>query len=426
MPDAFEYEDSVQAVSAWRLKANGLRVLLVNQGIAPVATVMLTYLVGSGDEQEGQTGATHFLEHMMFKGSARFNRAEGRDVFELMQRLGAHVNATTSVDRTNYFVTLPVDHLPLALEIESDRLRNLLLNEADVRTERTVILDELDRTLNDPVGHLFQQLWRTAFTRHSYGHPVIGWRRDVEQMSRDELRRFYDTFYWPENATLTLVGPLEAEHTLDTVARHFAHLPCMPAIPERPRVAEQPQHTERRIRHTGPGQITVLMMGYRSCASRDDDAAALELLGRILAAGKNSRLWRRLTDRGLAAEVSAGALSTRDPGLFHIMTLLVPQVPVQSVEKEIDAAIAELQANGPLEDELSRARGHLVARDAFARDGSYGLAAALNEAIAAGDWRLFASRRERLEAVTASDVQRAACKYLQPGQRTVAVLVPGA
>ena len=408
------------------MASNGLRVLIAPQAIAPVATVMITYLVGSGDERPGHTGATHFLEHLMFKGSEQFNPAKGTDIFEMLQNMGAQVNATTSKDRTNYYATLPAQHLELALQIEADRMRNALLDADDMEAERTVILNELDRGLNDPVYNLYKELWSTAYTSHPYHHPVIGWRQDVESISRYALRKFYDQYYWPGNATLTIVGAVDQADVLSLVSSHFGSIPSMPAEPDRPRVAEPAQEEERRFAKQGPGHVSVQMIGYRVCEALHSDAAALGILELILASGKNSRLWRRLSDTGLAAQVAAGTMPLRDPGLFYVMAVLVPGHTHTEVEEEIDATIDALQKDGPTARELERAQSQLAAQEAFARDGAFGVAAALNEAIAAGDWRLFTSWRERLERVTASDVTRVANVYLRPECRTVAALAPDA
>ncbi len=420
----FELEESTSGIEAWRLNSNGLRVLIAPQAIAPIATVMITYLVGSGDERPGHTGATHFLEHLMFKGSEQFNPAKGTDIFELLQSVGAQVNATTSKDRTNYYATLPVQYLELALQIEADRMRNALLDTGDMEAERTVILNELDRGLNDPIHNLYKELWSTAYTTHPYHHPVIGWRKDVESISQDTLRKFYDTYYWPDNATLSVVGAVDRGEILSLVSRHFGGLPPMPVPPQRPRTTEPAQAAERRITKQGPGHVSVLMIGYRVCEALHQDAAALSILELILASGKSSRLWRRLTDTGLAAQVAAGAMPSRDPGLFHVMAMLVPGRTHAEVEAEIHETIEELQETGPTPEELRRAQSQLAAQEAFMRDGVFGMAAVLNEAIAAGDWRLFAFWREHMERVTASDVTRVAQAYLRPDRRTVAILGP--
>ena len=421
---AFEFEESTGGIEAWRLLSNSLRVLVAPQAIAPVVTVNITYLVGSGDEIRGHTGATHFLEHLLFKGTKRFNRVAGTDITRLLQRVGAEINATTSMDRTNYYATLPVQHLELALEIEADRMRSALLGKEDMEAERTVILNELDRQLNDPGYNLFRKVWSTVFTLHPYHHPVIGWREDVSTVSRDALRTFYDTYYWPGNATLSIVGAVDADRVLPLVARHFEKLPASPGKFERPRTAEPPQDAERRVEIRGPGHMSVLIMAYRGCEGLHDDTAALAMLGRILAWGKNSRLWRHLTDSGKVAQIAAGIMPLRDPGIFSFMAVLVPGRTHEEVEEVIDCTVQEIQADGPSREEMERAKVQLAAEEAFSRDGSFGVAAGLNEAIAVGKWQLYTTGRKRLEEVSAEDVQRVAQTYLQVRYRTSGRLHP--
>ena len=180
VPDGFTFEEESGGIEAYRLEANGLQVLLLPQTAAPVVTFMITYHVGSRNEALGLTGATHFLEHLMFKGTSRFNKRAGTSVFNTLQRVGAEINATTWFDRTNYYELLPKEHLPLAVEIEADRMRGALIDAADLESERTVILNEFDRGENDPMRKLYHAVWSSAFVAHPYHHPTIGWRSDID------------------------------------------------------------------------------------------------------------------------------------------------------------------------------------------------------------------------------------------------------
>ena len=176
---ALRQTDSSGCIQEYLLEHNGLRILCCDESTAPVVTFMVTYLVGSADEGPGQTGSTHFLEHLMFKGSNRYNAKQEGLGIEMLQRVGAQVNATTAKDRTNYYATLPSQHLSLVADIESDRMRGALLSSEDLDAERTVILNELDRMENSPVARLYRKVWSRAFATHPYHHPVIGWRCDV-------------------------------------------------------------------------------------------------------------------------------------------------------------------------------------------------------------------------------------------------------
>ena len=176
LPEAFTYVESSGGIEAYRMKSNDLQVLLLPEAAAPVVTFMITYRVGSRNESTGLTGATHFLEHLMFKGTERFNKEKGATIFNVLQRVGAQVNATTWLDRTNYYELLPKEHLALAIEIEADRMRGARISEEDIESERTVILNEFDRGENEPIRKLYHAVWSAAFVAHPYHHPTIGWR----------------------------------------------------------------------------------------------------------------------------------------------------------------------------------------------------------------------------------------------------------
>ena len=225
---AFDYVQTSDGIEEYRLTANGLQVLLLPVAAAPVATFMVTYRVGSRNERAGLTGATHLLEHLMFKGTERFHKDRGTSIFPVLQRVGAQINATTWYDRTNYYELLPKEHLALAVEIEADRMRNARVSADDLASERTVVLNELDRGENESTRKLLHALYATAFFAHPYGHPTIGWRSDVERVTADGLRHFYDTYYWPDNATASVIGDFDRAEALDLIEQHFGAIPSAP------------------------------------------------------------------------------------------------------------------------------------------------------------------------------------------------------
>lgn len=424
VPAPFEFVEASGGIEAYRLPKNDLRVLLLDEAAAPVVTFMVTYHVGSRNETAGLTGATHFLEHLMFKGTERFNRRRGTSIFNTLQRVGAQINATTWMDRTNYYELLPKEHLPLAVEIEADRMRGALLDPDALESERTVILNEYDRGENEPIRSLFHAVWSSAFIAHPYHHPTIGWRSDIENATREGLKHFYDTFYWPNNATLSVIGDIERDEVLALIDEHFGAIPAAPeAMPEL-HTREPEQRGERRVTIRRSGQIGALMLGYKSPPGLDTDTDALDVLAQVLASGKNSRLFRRLTDQGLTAQVGASASRFRDPGLFYVFALLAPERTHEEVEAAIAEVIAEVQDEGISAAELERAQNQLRAQEAFGRDGPFAIAAQLNEAIAAGDWTLYTTYLDRIDAVMADDVQRVACEYLVDDRRTVGRYVP--
>jgi len=424
VPEAFTFQETSDGIECYRLDENGLRVLLLKQDGAPVATAQVTYHVGSRNERAGHTGATHILEHLMFKGTERFHKRKGTSIFETLQRVGAEVNASTWLDRTNYYEMLPTEHLPLALDIEADRMRGALIDPDDLEDERTVILNERDRHQNDPVSRLFDEVWAAAFVAHPYHHPTIGWRSDIERITARDLRQFYDTYYWPNNATLSIVGNFDRRAVLDEAAEHFGPLDA--AEHDIPQVTtEEPEQTgERRVTVRQDGQLGAVLLGYKSPPATEPDSDALDVLARILASGKGSRLFRRCTDQGLTSDVFGINFRLRDPSLFTVFAQLAPEVDHRAVEEAIDKEVERIREDGVSEAEVDRARNQLRAQTAFDRDGPMRVAQQLNEALAAGDWTLYTKYLDRLDEVTPADVKRAAQAYLQPDTRTVGWYVP--
>ena len=432
---AFDFVREAGGVEEYRHR-NGLTVLLLpdpaGDAAVPVAAFQVTYRVGSRNEGAGLTGATHLLEHLMFKGTERFNREAGTSVFQALQSVGGQINATTWYDRTNYYAMLPAEHLGLAIEIEADRMRGARVSDADLASERTVVLNELDRGENSPTRKLLQAVFATAFHAHPYGHPVIGWRADVETVTAAGLRHFYDTYYWPQNATATVAGAFERRAALDLVDAHFGPIPggpeaadgAEPLVVDAPVTREPPQRGERRVVVRQAAELGTVLLGYRAPAGLSADADALDVLVQALAAGKSSRLFRRLTDRGLTTGAYAYYPRLRDPGLFMLYGMLAPDVDAATVEAELRAVMQSVVDDGVTEAELERGRRQVIADEAFERDGPYSVVSQLNEAIAVGDWTLFTDYRRRIEAVTAADVQAAAARLVSDDRLTVGVHDP--
>ena len=425
-PD-FTFVQSSSGIEEYRHTKNGLTVLLLPEAAAPVATFMVTYRVGSRNEGAGMTGATHLLEHLMFKGTERFNRDKGTSIFSVLQRVGAEMNATTGYDRTNYFELVPSEHLPLAIEIEADRMRGARVSDEDLADERTVVLNELDRGENEPLLKLLHAVFASAYFAHPYGHPVIGWRSDVETVTAEGLRHFYDTYYWPQNATVSVIGHFDKKEVLDLIEVGFGGLAAGPEdtvdIPQNA-TREPEQIGERRVVVKQAGQLGMVLLAWKAPAGLDEDADALDVLSQILSGGKSSRLYRKLTDAGLTTHAGAFFPRLRDPGLFAIYSMLTPGTTHEEVEAEMRAAAAEVVDEGVTEAELTRARRQVVAEEAYGRDGPQAVAARLNEAIAVGDWKLFTEYRERIEAVSAEAIREAAARVFADDRLTVGWYVP--
>lgn len=415
---------SLGGIAEYTLAANGLDVLLLEDHSAPVVTFMVTYHVGSRNEVTGTTGATHLLEHMMFRGSQHFNADNGRSFDTMLDRVGGINNASTWLDRTNYYEDLPSSHLKVAVELEADRMRGLLLRERDRRLEMPVVLNEYQRGENDPIEALDKEVTAAAFVAHPYHHPTIGWLSDIEQVPITKLRQYYDTFYWPNNATVTIIGDFQPAQALGLVRQYFGAIPHSPR-PIPPMYTEEPPQTgPRRVVVKRPGEVGAVEIAYKAPRALDPDEAPLEVLAAILSDGKTSRLYHALIDPNLAISADAEEGFFHDPSLFTITALLAPGVTQEKVEQTIVAQIHALKQKGVSAAEVTRAIHQLLAENAYARDGSYAIAEQINECIAVGDWTWYVTGLDRIKAVTAADVDRVARKYLNTDQSTTGWFVP--
>lgn len=425
-PASVRHVRTIAGIAEHTLEANGLTILLLPDRSAPVLTFMVTYRVGSRNEVSGTTGATHLLEHLMFKGSRHYHAGNGQAFDTLLDRIGGINNATTWLDRTNYYENIPSRHLALVARLEADRMRHLLLREEDRQLEMTVVRNEYERDENDPAATLDKEVAAAAFLAHPYQHPTIGWRSDIEKVSIAKLREFYDTFYWPDNATVSVIGDFEPATALALLAEVFGPIPRAPhPIPQV--YTEEPAQTgPRRVVVRRPGEVGVVQIAYKSPAARHPDQPALQVLAEILGSGKTSRFYRALVDTNLAINATAGAGFFHDPHLFSTTALLAPGVTHEPVEQVLRAEAARVAREGVSAEELTRARAKLRAATAYGRDGAFAIAGQLNEAIAAGDWTLYATLPAALEVVTTADVQRVAARYLIEDQSTAGWFVPPA
>lgn len=420
----FTYIKSLGGIDEYRLDANGLQVLLMPDRSAPVVTFMVTYRVGSRNEVTGTTGATHLLEHLMFKGSKNYNKANGQIIDRILERTGAQYNATTWLDRTNYYQTLGSEHLDMVIGMESDRMRNLILDDNERKPEMTVVRNEFERGENSPFQALIKEMMAAAYQAHPYHHSTIGWRSDIEKVSIGKLKEFYDTFYWPNNATVSVLGDFTPEQALGLVQKHYGAIPKSPQpIPEV--YTEEPEQTgPRRVTVKRAGQLGVVAVGYKSIGGLHPDFATLNVLANILGDGQNSRLYRALTDKGLTTSVSPYNGYFKDPTLFIIFAALAPGATHDQVEKIILEEVEKIKKDGVTPQETDAAVAKLRTETAFSRDGSFAIAGILNEDIAVGDWQNYVQLPERYPHVTPAMVQSIAAKYFNENQSTTGWFVP--
>ncbi len=415
--DGFTHIKSLGGIDEYRLDHNGLTVLLVPDHSAPVVTFEVTYRVGSRNEVTGVTGATHILEHMMFKGSDAFNDAKGNSIKQLLERVGGQFNASTGVDRTNYFATLGKENLEGYIAIEADRMRKLWLHESDRQSEMTVVRNEYERGKNDPDNVLVEEVTAAAYVALPYHHPTIGWRSDIEHVPILKLRDFYDTFYWPNNATVTVVGDFETGSVLALIKKYYGAYTTI--------YTEEPAQTgERRVVVKRPGEAGTVVIAHKVPDGRDADQPALEMLDAILSSGKNGRLYRALVDQGLSLSAGSGTDLHYDLSLHTLYAALNPGTPHEAAEKALWAEIGKIKASGVTDAEVARVKQQFIAQDAYKRDGTAAVAAEISEWIGVGDWTLYVTFPQKVEQVTPADVQRVANKYFTEDQATTGWFVP--
>ena len=411
-------------ITEYQHKKNGLTVLFLENHNAPVITFMVTYRVGSRNEAIGHTGSTHLLEHLMFKGSEQFNKEEGTAIWNVLQDVGAMINATTWFDRTNYFELLPKEHLPQAVKIEADRMRSAFIRDDDRKSEMTVVRNEFERGENDPWEALDKNIWATAYQAHPYHHSTIGWRSDIENVPTERLKEFYDTFYWPNNATVTVIGDFDKAKTLVLLDQKFGSISRSPhTIPEM-YTTEPIQEGPRRITVKRAGEMPIIGIAHKIPEGTNKDIYALQILGRILGYGKTSRFYKRFIDTGLAADVNVWSYPLHDNGLFITYLFIAGDDPCEEVEKEILDEYAKIISDGVDVEELQRAKSQIKAQTAFTRDGTYSVASNLNEAIALGDWTYYTTFLKKVENVSIDDIRRVANTYLKEDQSTTGFFIP--
>jgi zinc protease len=404
--------------------SNGMKVLLVEVPKAPVATVQVWYKVGSRNEVMGRAGLSHMLEHMMFKGTAKYPKGE---FSRLIRKNGGTDNAFTSQDFTAYFENLAADRVELALELEADRMQGLVLDRPELTTEREVVKEERRlRTEDDPQGALVEALFAQAYFSHPYHWPVIGWFGDLDAMTLDDLQRHYDTYYSPNNATLIVVGDINADGLLPTIKQLFEPIPRGPE-PKPISAIEPEQKGERRFLLKREAQVPFVMIGYRVPNFTSEDSYALDILDSILSHGKSARLYQSLVyeQKSALAVGSEYSLLQADPGLFYFYALVSPGQKPESVEDALHQEIKRLQTDPPSEQELQRAKNQVEATHVFEQDSNFRHAMLLGQAESVGaGWRKIDQFVEQIRAVTPKDIQRVARQYLIEDNRTVGTLIP--
>lgn len=411
---------------------NGLTVVLREMHHAPVASFWVWYRVGSRNERAGITGISHWVEHMLFKGTPAYPQGE---FDKAIAREGGMFNGMTWIDFTTYFETLPADRIDLALRVEADRMVNAVFDPSETELERTVIISERQGNENNPGFLLGEALQAAAFQAHSYHHSVIGWQCDLETMTRDQLYEHYRVYYAPNNAVLALVGDFDADAMLARIRELFGTIPPGPPTPA-VTAKEPPQRGERRVTVEGPGTTAYLEIGYRAPAATSPDYYPMVILSTILggASGmslwgggttnRSSRLYRALVETGLASDVDCALTSTIDPYLFSFSATVSEDRTLAEVEaallEEIRRVIDEPVSEAELAKAIKQTRAQFAYSSESVTDQAYWLG--FSQLLADVGW--FENFLEHIAAVTVADVQRTAQQYFKPAQRNIGWYVP--
>ncbi|MDN3724157.1 pitrilysin family protein [Aequorivita sp. SDUM287046] len=420
----FKKVQELEGVEEFLYTPNGMKILLVQDNAAPVVTVQMVYMVGSKHEVPGNTGSTHLLEHLMFKGTEKFNKKKGTSIDAELTRYGAQMNATTWNDRTNYYETIPSDKIELAIEIEADRMRNLLLLKEDKEAEMTVVRNEFERGENNPNSLLSKEIWATAYMAHGYHHSTIGWKSDIENMPMQVLRDFYDTYYWPNNAWLTVVGDFQEENLFELVDNYFGKIPkATNAIPQT-YTEEPPQYGPRKITVSKAGETSVISVAYKIPGTLHADVPALVVLAEALGSGPSSVLNKEFVDSGLTYYAFASASQFAENGLFSVNLGFDPSKNSEEMNAKLLETLEKVKKEGIPQTDIDRIIANLNAQTILGRDGSGSIASELTEYIAGGDWTDYINESKKLAKVTAADVARVANTYLIADQSTTGYFIP--
>jgi zinc protease len=422
-PAKWEKVATVEGITEYRFPANGLRVLLFPDPAASTVTVNMTVLVGSRHEGYGETGMAHLLEHMLFKGSKNFPNMD-----KALQEHGANrtANATTSVDRTNYYETMPATdkHLEFGIRFQADQLVNAFIKREDLAKEMTVVRNEFEQGENSPATILNQRMMAVAYEWHNYGKSVIGNRSDIERVPIDNLHAFYRKYYRPDNVVLIVAGKFDEEKALGYISKHFGAIQ-RPARPlDRTYTDEPAQDGERVVVLRRVGKVPLVGAMYHTPATTHPDNATMDVVTVLLTSQPRGRLYKALVETKKATGVGGGNTSWHDPGVLELVAMVNTGTKPEEVRDTLLDLVENFATSKITEEEVALAKRKLLASFERTVADSRTLAAELTEWAAAGDWRLFFIHRDRIAKVTVKDVQQVAEKYLRRSNRTLGMYLP--
>jgi zinc protease len=407
---------------------NGLQVAVLDIETSPVVAVQLWYHAGSKDEAPGRRGSAHMFEHMMFKGSKHVPPEEHAT---LLNRLGGGVNAETDEDATHYINELPSAYLDFAIELEAERMRNLMFRADMIDTEREVVKEEIRQRENSPVTKGFLRFLEIAFSKHPYAWTAGGTIGDLDKTTADDLQKFYDAYYQPNNALLVVVGNASVDEVKASAEKHFAAIPKAPAPPRPADSATEPEQTDVRRETVEASQLGLVFEGFKIPAAKDPDTYALQVAAIVLGSGESSRLKQRIkvpdpkTKKAVGLEAGLEIRILEHPGIIVAVGVFLDPADADKVEAALTDEITKLGAKGPGTDELRKAKNQVQASFVGSLEDAGGLATQIGRSwILTGDGTQWTRDLAEFEKVTAADVSRVVKKYMDPKHATIVVIPP--
>ena len=401
---------------------NGMDVFIVEDHKAPIATFQVWYRVGSRNEPAGKRGISHLLEHMMFKGTPKY----GSKMFSrIIKKNGGTDNAYTTRDYTAYFQIMSSDRIDLSIDLEADRLQNLILDPKELSSEAQVVMEERRlRYEDDPQNLLFEEVIAAAFKAHPYQYPVIGWMSDLESIDRRDVYPYYRSYYSPDNAFIVVIGDVNAGDVFQKIKKAFGPIPAGDSRTVI-KTVEPEQKGERRVYLKKEAKLPYLLIAHHTPSVPHQESYALDVLESVLS-GKSGRLYKNVVHRDkVALEAFAEYLGTYlDPMLFFLGGATTPDKDIQDVEKALYAEIDKLKEKPPSEREIQKAKNQVEAGFIMGQDSLYVQARVVGMFEMLGGWELKDKYLEEIRKVTPEDVQRVARKYFTEANRTVGILIP--
>lgn len=402
---------------------NGLKILILKDPVAPMAVFQIWYGVGSINEQVGKTGLSHLLEHMMFKGTRKYGPGE---FSKIIKRVGGIDNAGTSKDYTFYFQKLAPDRLNLSIELEADRMQNLIIDPEETLSERDVVMEERRLRYEDnPQNLVYEEVLSTVFKNHPYRWPVIGWMSDLKEITRDDLWEYYKIHYVPNNAFVVIAGDIDVDSLMAKIKKEFGVIPRGPDVKSL-KVEEPEQRGEKRVVVKKEAELPYVFSAYKAPNLPHEDSYALDVLAYVLSGGKSARIYKSLiNEQRIALSAGAGYSNIQKfPFIFYLYGTAMPGRTINDVEKALYAEVDKIKQHTPVEREVQKARNQIEAEFIMDQDSIFYRTMLLARFEMIGGWRLKDKYLDGIRKVTPDDVQRVAKKYLIEDKRTVGILIP--